>query len=204
VDRRTQLLQTAAELFAKHGYHGVSINDLGAACGISGPALYKHFRGKQAILAEMLLSISEELLVEGRRRARAADDDERALGSLAQWHVDFALDHAPVIVVQDRDWSALPVESREKVRETQRKYVEVWVKVVRGVHANARTAGAGSATHDPLSPRSARAMVHAAFGLINSTPHSALLPREDMHRVLTRMAFAALSAPLSAPVSAPV
>jgi AcrR family transcriptional regulator len=191
VDRRTQILDTAAELFAKHGYHGVSINDLGAACGISGPALYKHFRGKQAILAEMLLSISEVLLAEGRRRVRAARTDEEALRALVEWHVDFALDHAPVIVVQDRDWSALPVESREKVRETQRKYVEVWVKVVRAVHA------AGAA--DPLTPRSARAMVHAAFGLINSTPHSALLPREDMHRVLTRMGYAALSEPVSAP-----
>jgi AcrR family transcriptional regulator len=67
VDRRTQILETAAELFAKHGYHGVSINDLGAACGISGPALYKHFRGKQAILSEMLLSISEELRSTMRR-----------------------------------------------------------------------------------------------------------------------------------------
>jgi AcrR family transcriptional regulator len=190
VDRRTQILDTAAELFAKHGYHGVSINDLGAACGISGPALYKHFRGKQAILSEMLLSISEELLAEGRRRVRAAADDDEALRSLVEWHVDFALDHAPVIVVQDRDWSALPVESRENVRETQRKYVEVWVKVIRGLH-------------DDLTPRAARAMVHAAFGLINSTPHSALLARDDMHAVLARMAYASLTEPVSRPLSQP-
>jgi hypothetical protein len=88
--------------------------------------------------------------------------------------------------VQDRDWSALPVESREKVRDTQRKYVEVWVKVIRGLH-------------DGLAPRAARAMVHAAFGLINSTPHSALLARDDMHAVLARMAYAALTEPVSQP-----
>jgi AcrR family transcriptional regulator len=182
VDRRTQILQTAAELFAKNGYHGVSINDLGAACGVSGPALYKHFRGKQAILSEMLVSISDELLTEGRRRVREAEDDLTALAALVDWHVDFALSHAPLIVVQDRDWEALPVESRERVRSTQLKYVEVWVKVLRGLH-------------DELTPKPARAMVHAAFGLINSTPHSALLPDEPMRALLSRMAVAALTAP---------
>ncbi|MBS9746049.1 helix-turn-helix transcriptional regulator, partial [Pseudomonas aeruginosa] len=44
--RRDQILATAAELFAARGFHGVSVADLGAACGISGPALYKHFPSK--------------------------------------------------------------------------------------------------------------------------------------------------------------
>ena len=64
--RRAQILAVAAELFAKHGYHGVSIADLGAAVGVSGPALYRHFEGKDALLAEMLISISEHLLTGGQ------------------------------------------------------------------------------------------------------------------------------------------
>jgi len=181
VERREQILDTAARLFAQHGYHGVSINDLGTACGVTGPALYKHFRGKQAILSEMLVSISDELLEEGRRRVRAAGSDTEALDALIDWHVSFALSHEPLIVVQDRDWSALPVESRERVRETQKKYVEVWVKVLRALQGE-------------LTPKAARAMVHAAFGLINSTPHSALLPDDQMAATLHRMARAALTA----------
>jgi AcrR family transcriptional regulator len=181
VERRAQILETAATLFAQHGYHGVSINDLGAACGVTGPALYKHFRGKQAILSEMLVDISVELLDEGRRRVRAAASPEDALLGLIDWHVSFAIAHRPLIVVQDRDWSALPVESRERVRETQLKYVDVWVKVLRSLH-------------EDLTPKAARAMVHAAFGLINSTPHSALLPPDQMATMLTRMARAALTA----------
>ena len=179
MNRRKQILDSAAELFARHGFHGVSIADLGAACGFSGPALYKHFRSKQAILAEMLVSISEELLTEGRARVKAAGDDKSALVALIDWHVDFALAHKPLIVVQDRDWAALPLEAREKVRETQRKYVEVWVKVLRSIHPDL-----------PLA--SARATVHAAFGLINSTPHSALASDEAMHEILTGMAERAL------------
>jgi AcrR family transcriptional regulator len=178
-NRREQILEVAAELFAQHGFHGVSISDLGAACGFSGPALYKHFRSKQAILAEMLVSISEELLREGRRRVKVAGDDKAALASLVDWHVTFALAHKPLIVVQDRDWSALPVEAREKVRETQLAYVEVWVKVLRSLHPG-------------LALEQARARVHAGFGLINSTPHSAVGSDADMHEVLTEMALRAL------------
>jgi AcrR family transcriptional regulator len=180
VNRREQILAVAAELFAEKGFHGVSIAELGAACGFSGPALYRHFRSKDAVLAEMLVSISEELLDVGRRRVHDADSPEDALRALIDWHVTFALEHQALIVVQDRDWAALPLEARERVRETQRKYVDVWVKQLRAL--------------DPeLSVKEGRASVHAAFGLLNSTPHSALLDPEEMRGLLTGMARKALS-----------
>ncbi|MGB0099473.1 MAG: TetR/AcrR family transcriptional regulator [Nocardioides sp.] len=180
MSRRTQILETAAELFASRGYHGVSVADLGAACGISGPALYKHFSSKQAMLAEMLVSISEELLRVGRERVGESDGPEAALAALVDWHVEFALRHRPLIVVQDRDWESLPVDAREQVRALQREYVDLWAAELRLL--------------DPdLDLPTARAMAHAAFGLINSTPHSALLADEQMREVLTRMALGALS-----------
>jgi AcrR family transcriptional regulator len=177
--RRDQILEIAAKLFAEHGFHGVSIADLGAACGFSGPAIYKHFRSKQAILSEMLVSISEELLREGRLRVADAENNEAALASLIDWHVNFALAHKPLIVVQDRDWSALPLEAREKVRDTQLQYVAVWVKVLRSLRPD-------------LSAAHARASVHAGFGLINSTPHSAVVSDRDMRQLLNGMAVRAL------------
>ncbi len=111
--RREQILSTAAELFAARGFHGVSVADLGSACGISGPALYKHFASKDAVLAEMLVSISEQLLAVGRDRVAGADDPGAALEALVDWHVRFALDHRALIVVQDRDWESLPRQARE-------------------------------------------------------------------------------------------
>jgi AcrR family transcriptional regulator len=110
--RRQQILETAAELFAARGFHGVSVADLGAAVGISGPGIYKHFAGKDAVLAEMLVSISEELLTVGRRQADEATDAVAAVRALVDWHVDFALRHRPLIVVQDRDWESLPQAAR--------------------------------------------------------------------------------------------
>ena len=180
VSRRDQILDTAAGLFAQRGYHGVSVAELGAACGISGPALYKHFPSKQAMLAEMLVSISEELLREGRRRVSETPDPRAALAALVDWHVDFALRHRPLIVVQDRDWESLPPEARERVRALQREYVDLWAAELQLLHAR-------------LELATARSMAHAAFGLINSTPHSGLLPDDEMRDLLSRMALGALS-----------
>ena len=177
--RREQILSTAATLFAERGFHGVSVADLGAACGVSGPALYRHFPSKDAMLAEMLVSISEELLAVGRERVREAEGDREAVRALVGWHIDFALHNKALIVVQDRDWASLPDEARERVRDLQRRYVELWVERLRGVHPG-------------LPADRARAMAHATFGLLNSTPHSALVPESQMRSLLEAMALAAL------------
>ncbi len=182
--RREQILRTAAELFAARGFHGVSVGDIGAACGISGPALYKHFGSKEALLAELLVGISEELLAGGQDRAPGADGPTQALSDLIDFHVDFAVSRRALIVVQDRDWESLPAEARERVRELQRAYVDVWATEL-------------SALHDGLAMDRARAMAHVGFGLINSTPHSALLPDDAMRELLREMALRALDHPLA-------
>lgn len=157
--RREQILSTAAELFAARGFHGVSVADLGAACGISGPALYKHFPSKQAMLAEMLTAISERLLAVGRERVAAGGDPATALRALIDWHLEFALGHRALIVVQDRDWESLPTTAREQVRRLQRQYVGLWADQLRAL--------------DPsLSAGAAHAAAQATFGLLNSTPRA--------------------------------
>jgi AcrR family transcriptional regulator len=177
--RRQQILDIAADLFAARGFHGVSVAELGAACGISGPALYKHFESKDAMLAEMLVNISETLLSEGRTRVAHADGARAALASLVEWHIEFALDHRSLIVVQDRDWSSLPDEARERVRALQRAYVDVWATQIRQIDT-------------AMSPETSRTRAHVLFGLLNSTPHSGRLPDPQMHDVLREMAHGAL------------
>ncbi|MFD1517921.1 SACE_7040 family transcriptional regulator [Pseudonocardia yunnanensis] len=181
--RRQQILTVAAQLFAKHGFHGVSIADLGAAVGVSGPALYRHFPGKEALLAEMLIGISEHLLAGGQARARSSDDPRAVLRALVEFQADFALREPELIVVQDRDLANLPVEARRRVRLLQRTYVEIWVDALRRVHPG-------------LPVESARIAAHGAFGLLNSTPHSApgldVEPAPAVAAVLTRMALVAL------------
>ncbi|WP_020499739.1 TetR family transcriptional regulator [Sciscionella marina] len=173
--RREQILDAAAGLFATHGYHGVGIDDIGAAVGISGPALYRHFRSKDAMLSEMLTAISDRLWAGGQQR-RAAEDPLR---ELIAFHVDFALDNPALIVVQERNLAHLTESDRKRVRAQQRRYVELWVEAIR-------------ATIPETGELTARAAAHAVFGLINSTPHSRLLGRGRMAELLTAMALGAI------------
>lgn len=176
--RREQILDVAAQLFAKHGFHGVSIADLGAAVGVSGPALYRHFPGKEALLAELLVGISEHLLAGGQQRAAASDDPREVLAALVEFQAAFALREPELIVVQDRDLANLPTAARRRVRLLQRTYVEIWVDTLRRVHPG-------------LTVEEARVAAHGAFGLLNSTPHTGL--SADTSALLQRMALAALT-----------
>lgn len=179
--RREQILAAAAELFARYGFHGVGIDDIGAAVGVSGPALYRYFRSKDAMLAEMLTGISDRLLTGAQTRVRAALGARAALDDLVRWHVEFAMTNPSLITVHLRDLDSLTAEDRHHVRELQRTYVEVWVDTLR-------------ACRPQLDPPTARATTHAVLGLINSTPYSALLDAEAMSALLHTMALAALTA----------
>ena len=180
--RREQILAAAAELFARRGFHGVSIDDIGAAVGISGPALYRHFRSKDAMLGEMLTSISEYLLAGGQRTMDTNAEPDRALPELIRFQVDFALDNPALITVQERSLGILTEPDRRRVRAMQRRYVELWVRTIMAMVPDVTEPGA-------------RTAAHAVFGLINSTPHSAYLDRAQMAELLYRMALAALVSP---------
>ena len=156
--RRDEILDVAVDLFAARGYHGVSMDDIGAAAGVTGPALYHHFAGKEAMLAAALIPVSQGLLTGGRDRvARYPDDARVALEALVDFHVDFALAHPAVIALHLHELDRLPEEPRREIRRLQRLYVEEWVSLL--------------ATLRPeLSAAESRVLAHAAFGLMNSTP----------------------------------
>lgn len=52
-DQRGQILQRAAELFARSGYASTSMNQVAEACGLSKPTLYHYFRDKDALLVSI-------------------------------------------------------------------------------------------------------------------------------------------------------
>jgi AcrR family transcriptional regulator len=156
--RRDEILEIAVGLFATRGYHGVSMDDIGAAAGVTGPALYHHFAGKEAMLVAALNPVSEGLLAGSQARvAELADEPVRALESLVEFHVGFALANPAVIALHLHELDRLPEEPRRQIRRLQRLYVEVWVGVLTAVRAE-------------LDAAEARVLAHAAFGLMNSTP----------------------------------
>jgi AcrR family transcriptional regulator len=158
-DRRSQLIAAAERLVAERGYLAVRLEDIGAAAGVSGPAIYRHFPNKEALLVELLVGISTRLLAGATDVVAHADAPSTALDGLIDFHLDFALGESDLIRIQDRDLGHLPPTAKRQVRKSQRQYVEIWVGVLRQLD-------------ETLSEADARLMAHAVFGLLNSTPHS--------------------------------
>ena len=130
-----------AELFAERGFHGVGVDEIGGAVGISGPGALPALRGKDAMLAEMLLDISGRLHDGGRKRVAEAADAERLLDALLSGHIDFALDDRALITLHDRELGQRARAARKLVRQLQRQYVELWVAVLRELYPGGPEAG---------------------------------------------------------------
>lgn len=184
-ERSDAILRATAHLFAERGYNGVSLEDIGAAVGVSGPAVYRHFAGKQALLGAVLVEVSRDLVDGGSRVADAATTPDERIRELVGFHVDFALRHADVIRVHDSEVAHLAPRDHSEVRRLQRAYIELWMDALSALI----DAGA-----DEL-----RLRVQACFGLINSTPHStnaAARRHSATATVLAAMAECALRAPV--------
>lgn len=158
--RRDQILDRSAQLFAEHGFHSVSITDIGRSVGISGPAVYRHFAKKDDILSEILIRISERLLDGAVRLGNHIEEPTALLDALISSHAEFAVSQPELIILQWREFGALRGAERRTVRRLQRTYVDYWTAVLLKLQPHLTIPEAG-------------ATVIAAFGLMNSTPFSA-------------------------------
>jgi AcrR family transcriptional regulator len=157
-DRRSKLLAAAERLIAERGYLAVRLEDIGSAAGVTGPAIYRHFPNKEALLVELLVGISARLLAGAQAVVATSPDVDAALHGLVDFHLDFALGEPDLIRIQDRDLGQLPDRAKRQVRKAQRQYVEIWVDLLQ--------------QRGGIDEADARLMAHAAFGLMNSTPHA--------------------------------
>lgn len=72
--RKQQILDIAARLFARHGYRGTSIREIGEQAGILGGSLYHHIKSKDALFIEL--------------HNRALDRAEALIGAAVSRHDD--------------------------------------------------------------------------------------------------------------------
>lgn len=180
--RRERYLAAAARLFAARGFDRVSIDDLGAEVGVSGPALYRHFSGKDAILVALLEEASERLLKGARSVVADPAPPQEVLAALVAFHADFAVAERDVIRVQDRELGRLPPLDNRRIRSLQRRYVELWAQRLRLLLPGA-------------SDAEVEIRLHGVFGLLNSTPHHPLAEQvPGVRDLLTATASAALTA----------
>ena len=179
-DRREKILRAAGEQFARRGYHAVSLADIGAAAGIVGSGVYRHFTSKSAILVALLDQVMVRLLEEAGQILAAEPDGARQLDALIQGQVAFAVDDRYLVRLWQREVQALPEADRRRLRRLQRLYVEEWVHLLAELRPG-------------LGDGQARALVHAAIGAIQSVAsYDSGLPREQQVDLLDRAAWACL------------
>lgn len=157
--RYRDLLETAGRLFGTHGYASVALDDIGSEVGVSGQAIYRHFKGKQDMLGRLLLDISARLLEGGQQIRDAHPDLDERIDRLIDFHVEFALGTPEIIRVQEQEMPQLVEADRDTVRRMQREYIDIWGAAILEIHPG-------------LSKVQLRTRIHGVFGLINSTAHS--------------------------------
>ncbi|HEX3614344.1 MAG TPA: TetR/AcrR family transcriptional regulator [Sporichthyaceae bacterium] len=175
--RQRELIAAAARLFAQHGYHAVGINDISGALGLTGPAFYRHYPSKEAVLVAILDDAITTHLQEVGDLARAIPDARTALGAIIGNHVKFVFDHSADIVTWRTEFRSLPESDRHRLRYLQRLYTEEWVRALNQLRP-------------VLDIEQIRTMCQGAISLIQSaTEFTNKLTRAEQEPLLTAMAL---------------
>ncbi|MFD9127373.1 TetR/AcrR family transcriptional regulator [Kitasatospora sp. NPDC059571] len=172
--RREELLTAAVRLFNERGFENVSTDRIGAAVGIAGPSVYKHFATKSELLAAALVRSRERLRyeVEGAFAAAPGGGPAAALDAGLRGYVDFARRNSDYLGAMLSETERLDPADRRAAVEFRRWFLRRWVDLLQQVRADYDTA-------------EARIRVHAMFALVNDgVRHPAGAPAADRAALL--------------------
>jgi len=190
--RRKELIAVAANLFASRGYYAVTVDDIGDAVGLTGPALYRHFSSKEALLVAVFDQVIDQLTNRFRELVSEAPDPATALLAIVRLHVEFAIEQRENVAVWRQEFQNLPEPDRWRLRRAQRLYVEEWVHLVHELRPE-------------FSDTEVRTAVHAAMGLLQSpSDFESGLAAEAAVNLLMSMALAALAHASTKPLELPM
>ncbi|MPY95689.1 MAG: TetR family transcriptional regulator [Acidimicrobiia bacterium] len=164
MSRRAEILAAAVKLFRAHGVDGVGIDAVGAALGLSGPALYRHFPGGKPELLLAAFQSAGDRLGEALDASGAGWPDTTSLGvpgprqrlaRVVVAHVDVALGASDLVGLYLEEGHALPPTVREPLRRAEQAYLSRWSEVL-------------CAARPELSPAAARSLASAAVAMVNA------------------------------------
>jgi AcrR family transcriptional regulator len=179
-ERRSRILLAAADLVGRKGFHAVSIADIGAAAGITGSGVYRHFDSKSAVLVALFDRVIDDLLREEKKILDAPTDLGHALDLLIAGQVEFVVGDRELAQVYYSEINNLPDVDRRRLRRKQRLYLEEWVHLVNELR-------------EDLNDIDARAVVHAVIGAIQSPLfHNTGIAEDRLRALLTDGARAIL------------
>jgi len=138
--RRERVLTAALALFRARGVSGTGMDEIGAAVGISGPAIYHYYPSKAELVLDAFERASERISImtsDALLRATSAHD---ALSSLVQTYVDIAMANLDLIVVTSREGMQLPEGERQRFDRRAAEVRERFELVLDELHPDLTTA----------------------------------------------------------------
>jgi AcrR family transcriptional regulator len=131
-----RILEAALRLFARQGFHGTSIRDIGAAVGLRAANLYLYFPSKEHLLAE-LVRLGHEVHHRYLRRALimgSGNGPVEQVKAVVRAHVRAHAQYPALVSVANHEARALPPELLEPALAFRRDSVAIFTEVVqRGV-----------------------------------------------------------------------
>src|SRR6516162_11950483 len=155
-ERKQRILASAAALGARHGFHAISMTDIGSDAGIVGSGIYRHFDSKTSILVAMLDQGMARLAGRAAEIIAAGGSPARILAELVRDHIAAAIEDRDVLAVYHMEAHTLPEADQRRLRRAQRHYIEEWVHLLAPLRPD-------------LADGEVRLAVHAAIGAIQST-----------------------------------
>jgi AcrR family transcriptional regulator len=141
-ERKQQLLDAAADLFASRGYETTRIADICEAAGVAKGLFYWYFETKESLVAELVRSMRQQL-----RRAQAAAMDPNAdpvtrLRQGTEASVRFMADHRAFFALLEGE------RNDESIAAVLREGSEVYVEDTRTLVLEAQREGLIPDDHD--------------------------------------------------------
>lgn len=119
--RATTILRAAEQLFYERSFADVGVDEIGERSGITGPAIYRHFSGKDEILGELIDEAADALFV---RIGQPREDPWEDLEHLVTAQAEFALEHIKLAVIWVREAQMLTPQHRRRFRRREDQYIE--------------------------------------------------------------------------------
>lgn len=130
--RRDEILRCAAEIFEAKGVGQTSIEDIAQAVGVKREAIYYYFKGRNEILAEIILPQSTALMVAIREILDSPLGFPEKLKAAIQSHVSSLSPGYLELTLTMREASMVSEDEKlEELRGMWKAYTDLWAELVR-------------------------------------------------------------------------
>jgi AcrR family transcriptional regulator len=151
--RRDVIVEAATRLFAQRGYPATGIDDIGAAAGITGPGVYRHFQNKNDVLGEVVRRAVDDVVHGVTDVVGGSQSDWDVLEGLVRNMVDHVLEDQAAWAVVVREQRHLDPTSQRALGRAHRQHIEEWVHALAGARPD-------------LTDDEVRVIVHGVLGVV--------------------------------------